>query len=71
MLQLWQAYHTLTYETKWKSIIYELWVIYHKEWIAEHPDEKPPKTWFQIMFEFMQEKYAQETPEMKAECEEY
>jgi hypothetical protein len=23
------------------------------------------------MFEFMREKYAQETPEMKAECEEY
>jgi hypothetical protein len=71
MLQLWQAYHALTYETKWKSVIQELWDTYHKEWIAEHPNEKPPKTRFQIMFEFMREKYAQETPEMKAECKEY
>ena len=71
MLQLWQVYHALTYKKKWKLVIQELWDTYHKEWIAEHPNEKPAKTHFQIMFEFMQEKYAQETPEMKAECEEY
>jgi hypothetical protein len=52
-------------------VIQELWNTYRKEWISKHPNEKPPKTRFQIMFEFMRDKYAQETPEMKAECEEY
>ena len=41
------------------------------EWISKHPDSKPPKSQFQMMVEFMKEKYAEETPEMKAECEEY
>ena len=71
MLQPWQAYHALTYTSKWKADIDEKWEIYCKEWVSEHPNSKPPKTRFQIMAEFMKEKYAEETPAMKAECEEY
>lgn len=71
MLQPWQAYHALTYTKKWKPFIDEKWATYREEWTAEHPDEKLPKGRFQIMVEFMQDKYARETAEMKAECEEY
>ena len=71
MLQSWQAYHALTYHTKWKPFIQERWDAYQKEWASEHLDEKPPKGWFQIMLEFMKEKYARETAEIRANCEEY
>ena len=71
MLQSWQAYHALTYQTKWKSFVQERWSAYQTEWASEHPDEKPPKGRFQIMVEFMKEKYVGESPEMKAKCEEY
>ena len=71
MLQPWQAYHALAYLSKWKVVIDEKWDTYRTEWISDHPDSKPPKSRFQMMVEFMKEKYAEETPEMKAECEEY
>ena len=71
MLQPWQAYHALTYKSKWKIVIDEKWDTYRTEWLSEHPNSKPPKTRLQIMAEFMKEKYAEETPAMKAECEEY
>ena len=71
MLQSWQAYHALTYQTKWKPFVQERWTAYQEEWATEHPDEKPPKGRFQIMVEFMKEKYAGETAEIRAECEEY
>ena len=47
------------------------WVRYTKEWESEHPNEKPPKTRFTIMNEFLKEKLSNETDEMKARCEEY
>jgi hypothetical protein len=71
MLQSWQAYHALTYKKQWKPVIQEKWSTYHKEWTSEHPNEKPAKTRFQLMVEFMKEKYDQESPEMKERCEEY
>ncbi|EDR04482.1 uncharacterized protein LACBIDRAFT_304605 [Laccaria bicolor S238N-H82] len=72
MLQAWQAYHALTYQTKWKPFIQERWTAYQEEWATEHPEEsKPAKGRFQIMVEFIKEKYAGETPEIRAECEEY
>ena len=71
MLQSWQAYHALTYETKWKPVIQERWTAYHEGWALEHPDEKPPKCWFQIMVDFMKEKYTGETPKIRVECKEY
>ena len=49
------------------------WAKYKAEatWVAEHKDEKPPKTRFQVMVDFMKEKFAAETEEMKNCCEEY
>jgi len=46
------------------------WKQYKEEWESEHPNEKPPKTRFEIMNEFMKEKFAAETEEMKSRCEE-
>lgn len=72
MLQDWQAYQLLTYDKQWKSQVDKEWETYKTEWEAEHPDEKgPPKNRFQIMVEFIKEKYKNETDEMKARCEEY
>ena len=71
MLQPWQAYHALTYETRWKSDVNTVWSNYKSNWAAENPKEKPPKNRFQIMIEFMKEKFEAETEEMKTRCEEY
>lgn len=71
MLQAWQAYQALTYESQWKPHIDEEWNRYKKKWASEHPNEKPPKTRFSIMIEFMKEKFANETDDMKARCEEF
>ena len=71
-LQPWQAYHALTYESRWKSSVNTAWAEYKDAWVAEHPgDEKPPKTRFQIMVDFIKEKFTAETQEMKDRCEEY
>jgi hypothetical protein len=64
-LQPWQAYHALTYESRWKDDVCTAWSDYKKEWVAEHPNETPPKTRFQIMIEFMKEKFEKETEDMK------
>ena len=61
----------LAYSSKWKGVVDEKWDTYRAECISEHQDSKPPKSRFQMMVEFTKEKYAEETPEMKAECEEY
>lgn len=71
MLQAWQAYHALTYEKKWKPFVDEAWEAYKTEWVSENPTEKPPKNRFQIMVEFMREKFNDETEDMKSRCEEY
>ena len=71
MLQTWQAYHALTYETKWKPHVDKAWEIYKAEWESQNPSEKPPKNRFTIMVEFMKEKFNNETEEMKLRCEEY
>ena len=70
-LQPWQAYHALTYQDQWKTHIDTAWSEYPKAWKAEHTTEKPEKTRFQIMVEFMKQKYNEETEEMKKKCEEY
>ncbi|KDR77387.1 hypothetical protein GALMADRAFT_1326101 [Galerina marginata CBS 339.88] len=71
MLQDWQAYHALTYDTKWKPYVDQEWENYKKDWKAEHPTEKPAKKRFTIMVEFMKDKFKNETEEMKKKCEEY
>ena len=70
MLQAWQAYQTLMYESQWKPFVDEEWDRYRNEWVSEHLDKKPPKTRFTIMIEFIREKFVNETDEMKAQCEE-
>lgn len=70
-LQLWQAYHALTYHSQWKPHVDAAWTEYLKAWALEHPDEKPEKTRFQVMVEFMKAKFDEEADEMKARCEEY
>jgi hypothetical protein len=70
-LHLWQAYQALTYESRWKPDVDAAWSDYKNEWMAEHPNEKPQKNRFQIMIEFMKEKFEGETEEMKRQCEEY
>jgi len=39
-----QAYHALTYKSKWKPHLDEAWTMYKKEWHSEHPNEKPEKS---------------------------
>jgi hypothetical protein len=46
-------------------------VTYKNEWQSEHPNEKPGKTRFEIMVEFMKAKFKEENEEMKRRCEEY
>jgi len=70
-LQLWQAYHALTYESRWKPDVDTAWSEYKDAWEAEHPNEKPPKNRFQIMIEFMKQKFETEPEDMKIRCEEY
>lgn len=71
-LQPWQAYHALTYESQWKTEVNAAWMAYKNTWMAEHPaEEKPPKNRFQIMIEFMKEKFEMETDEMKNRCKEF
>ena len=71
MLQSWQAYHALTYETKWKSHIDKEWAKYKTEWELENPSVKPLKNRFTIMVKFVKEKFSNETEQMKLRCEEY
>ena len=69
--QPWQAYHKMTYESKWKPEIDKQWEEYTKMWKQEHPGEPVAKTRFAFMNDFMREKYDMETPEMKQKVEEY
>jgi uncharacterized protein YijF (DUF1287 family) len=70
-LQGWQAYQALTYERQWKEEVDKTWGDYIATWNTEHPDEKPGKTRLVFLMEFMKEKLALETDEMKKEVDEY
>ena len=71
MLQGWQAYHALTYESQWKPQVDKEWAKYKLEWESQNPSEKPLKNRFTIMVEFMKDKFQNETEEMKLRCEEF
>ena len=71
LLQDWQAYQALTYESKWKPHINKEWERYKREWASEHPNENLPKKRFTIMVEFMKENFKNESEEMKQRCEDY
>ena len=60
----------MTYKSQWKAHVDKIWAEYKLDWDS-HVDEKLDKTWFKIMNEFMKEKYAQATPEILKEVEEY
>jgi hypothetical protein len=70
-LQPWQAYYALTYESQGKPHINAVWSEYKTAWTTEHPNEKPEKSRFQIMIEFMKQKFKEETEEMIKRCNEY
>ena len=61
----------MTYESQWKADVDKIWVEYKTQWESEHPDEKPKKTRFEIMNDFMKEKFTQATPEILKQVEDY
>ena len=65
VLQEWQVYHTLTYETQWKTIVDEEWAEYKNTWEAERPGEELDETRFTFMASFMRNKYKEETEDVK------
>jgi uncharacterized protein YijF (DUF1287 family) len=65
MLQAWQAYHDLTYESKWKAEIDSQWTEYVNNWKAENPDLPVDQTRFAFMNTFIKAKFADETEETK------
>ena len=71
ILQAWQAYQALTYESQWKEDFNQAWGDYLAAWNTENPDAKPGKTRLVYLMEFMKGKLAAETDEMMAKVEEY
>ncbi|KIJ90502.1 hypothetical protein K443DRAFT_116510 [Laccaria amethystina LaAM-08-1] len=63
----WQVYQQLTYESKWKAIIDKEWSETVKKWEAENPDTKMVETRFTFMNTFLQEKYKEESEDVKEE----
>ncbi len=43
VLQPWQAYQALKYESQWKPDVDKGWEAFMAEWNEKHPDEKPAK----------------------------
>jgi hypothetical protein len=64
LLQEWQVYHTMTYETQWKTVVDEEWAKYKSAWKADRPGEKIDQTRFSFMASFMRKKYQEETEEV-------
>lgn len=67
ILQEWQVYHTMTYETRWKSVIDKGWEIYKTKWETENPGTEPDETRFTFMASFMRQKYLEESEEVQNE----
>lgn len=74
ILQEWQVYHAMTYESQWKAVIEEEWEKYKSNWKAEKPGEKLDETRFTFMASFMRQKYSEESGEVQTNvrkrCEE-
>ncbi|PPR06473.1 hypothetical protein CVT24_002573 [Panaeolus cyanescens] len=77
LLQEWQAYQSMTYQTQWKSIVAEKYEDFTRKWKAANPGRKIEVSWFEFMTKFMKEKYEEVVadPEngakVKAEVEAY
>ena len=65
MLQEWQVYQIMTYETQWKAVIDKEWETYKSTWEAENPDDELDKTRFTFMNSFMKDKYLEEMEEVQ------
>ena len=65
ILQEWQVYHTMTYESQWKAVIDKEWEKYKSAWKAEKPTEDLDKTRFTFMSSFMRQKYSEESEEVQ------
>jgi hypothetical protein len=65
VLQEWQVYHAMTYDTQWKTVIDEEWEKYKSAQEAEKPGEKHNHTRFTFMASFMRQKYQEETEEVR------
>jgi hypothetical protein len=61
----------LTYESRWKPEVDKAWGDYVAKWNTEHPDEKTEKKRLVFLMEFMKEKLAAETDEMKKRVEDH
>lgn len=70
-MQAWQAYHTMTYENKWKATIESQWQAHCAEWEQSHPGEAMTVTQFIFMNNFMKERYNEETEAVKQEVKEF
>jgi uncharacterized protein YijF (DUF1287 family) len=57
----------MTYEVKWKTVIDKAWDTHKKKWEAENPDSKMTESRFSFMNTFLQEKYKEESEEVKDE----
>jgi len=68
MPHAWQAYQALTYETKWKADVEQGWKEYRAQSDA---DNQKKMTRLVYLMEFMKEKLAEETDEMKTKVETY
>jgi len=71
MWQPWQAYHNLTYESKWKAEIDHCWNEYTIKWKGENLGQALEKTRFEFMNAFIKDKYEAESLEVKAEVEKH
>ena len=71
MWQPWQAYHNLTYESKWKAEIDRCWNEYTIKWKGENPGQALRKTRFEFTNAFIKDKYKAETLKVKAEVEKH
>jgi hypothetical protein len=67
LLPAWQAYQTLYYEEKLKTLVNEA----YSKHIAEVPEGTKRKARLAILGEIAREQLQNETPEVKAEVEEY
>jgi hypothetical protein len=65
LLQEWQVYHGMTYETQWKTVIDKEWEIYKSTWEEENPGEDLDETRFTFMASFMRQKYMEESDEVQ------
>ncbi|KAF8872319.1 hypothetical protein CPB84DRAFT_1753656 [Gymnopilus junonius] len=59
----------MTYESKWKAIIDKEWSTFTKKWEAENSETKMMEMRFTFMNMFLQEKYREESDDVKAEEE--